>query len=88
MSSSLPSPCLKSRKDLLHELSPYDRLAKGYDLRHFMTIARGSATELETQFLICQRLHYMTEEEIRPCMMLLDEIIRMLTVLSIRGKAD
>lgn len=53
-----------------------------------MTIARGSATELETQFLICQRLHYMTEEEIRPCMMLLDEIIRMLTVLSIRGKAD
>ena len=39
-----------------------------------MTIARGSATELETQFLICLRLHYMTAEEIRPCMLLLDEI--------------
>ena len=57
------------------------------DLRHFMTIARGSATELETQFLICLRLHYMTAEEIRPCMLLLDEIRRMLTILSIRGKA-
>lgn len=28
--SSLSSPCLKSRKDPLYELSPYDRLAKGY----------------------------------------------------------
>lgn len=46
--------------------------------KHFMTIVRGSATELETQFLICLRLHYMTAEEIRPCM---------LTILSIRGKA-
>lgn len=57
------------------------------DLRHLMTIARGSATELETQFLICLRLHYMTAEEIRPCMLLLDEIRRMPTILSIRGKA-
>ena len=57
------------------------------DLRHFMTIARGSATELETQFLICLRLHYMTAEEIRPCILLLDEIRRMLTILCIRGKA-
>lgn len=57
------------------------------DLRHFMTIARGSVTELETQFLICLRLHYLTAEEIRPCMLLLDEIRRMLTILSIRGKA-
>lgn len=52
-----------------------------------MTIARGSATELETPFLICLRLHYMTAEEIRPCMLFLDEIRRMLTILSIRGKA-
>ena len=57
------------------------------DLRHFMTIARGLATELETQSLICLRLNYMTAEEIRPCMLLLDEIRRMLTILSIRGKA-
>ena len=57
------------------------------DVRHFMTIARGSANEPETQSLICLRLHYMTAEEIRPCMLLLDEIRRMLTILSIRGKA-
>lgn len=57
------------------------------DLRHLMIIARGLATELETQFLICLRLHYMTAEEICPCMLLLDEIRCMLTILSIRGKA-
>ena len=57
------------------------------DLRHFMTIARGSATELETQLMICEMLHYLSIDDVKPIMILLDEVRRMLSVLIIRGKA-
>ena len=30
---------------------------------HFLTIARGSAAELETQFLICNRLDFLNKNE-------------------------
>ena len=58
------------------------------DLRHFMTIARGSATELETQLMICEMLRYLSIDDVKPIMILLDEVRRMLSVLIIRGKAD
>ena len=58
------------------------------DLRHFMTIARGSTTELETQLMICEMLRYLSIDDVKPIMILLDEVRRMLSVLIIRGKAD
>ena len=33
--------------------------------------------------IICERLHYLTEEQITPCMELLEEVRKMLTKLSI-----
>ena len=32
------------------------------DLAHFLRIARGSATELETQILICEKLGYISAD--------------------------
>ncbi len=58
------------------------------DLRHFMTIARGSATELETQFMACEILGYLDSAETRAAMQLLDEIRRMLSRLILNGKVD
>lgn len=58
------------------------------DLRHFMTIARGSATELETQFMVAEMLGYLEHEDIEPIMNLLDEIRRMLSALIKNGRVD
>ena len=56
------------------------------DLRHFMTIARGSVTELETQFMVCELLGYLNSDETRPVLQILDEIRRMLSKLILNGK--
>ncbi len=58
------------------------------DLRHFMAIARGSATELETQFMACEMLGYIESADTQAAMQLLDEIRRMLSKLILNGKAD
>ena len=47
----------------------------------FLKIARGSRAELETQLLICVRLNYLTEEDIRSCLTLLEEISKMISSL-------
>ncbi len=47
----------------------------------FLSIARGSKYELETQLLICVDLCYLTEEQISKAMMLGEEVGRMLNVL-------
>ncbi len=56
------------------------------DLRYFLTVARGSATELESQLLACDMLHYLPHEELKPMFALLKEIRKMLSVLIIRGR--
>lgn len=58
------------------------------DLRHFMTIARESAIELETQLMICEMLNYLKSNEIRTLLKMLDEIRRMLSVLIKHGRAN
>lgn len=58
------------------------------DLRHFMTIARESAMELETQLMICEMLNYLKSNEIRTLLKMLDEIRRMLSVLIKHGRAN
>lgn len=58
------------------------------DLRHFMAIARGSARELETQYMICEMLGYLNSEDIERALALLDEIGRMLFPLVKNGRVD
>ena len=49
------------------------------DYVRFLSIARGSTAEVETQLLICVRLEYLTQEDIEPALKLCDETGRMLT---------
>lgn len=51
---------------------------------HFLSIARGSLAELETQLLMLPRLQYMTEADIRMCLKLADEVGRMLRAITLR----
>ena len=43
-----------------------------------MRVARGSATELETQLLICKNLGYLNDEDVQTSIVALNEIIKML----------
>lgn len=45
---------------------------------HFLSIARGSASELNTQLLICKRLDYLNETEAEQTITLCEEVGRML----------
>lgn len=59
-------------------------VAEGYsrqsdnELRHFLSIARGSAAEVEAQLLICVELNYFTREEMTEALNLCDEVKRKL----------
>ena len=48
------------------------------EFARFLSIAKGSASELTTQLELCVMIEYLTDEEIRESMQLLDEIERML----------
>ncbi|MBQ9506342.1 MAG: four helix bundle protein [Clostridia bacterium] len=48
---------------------------------HFLSIARGSCAELETQFYICVKLGYLEESQIVHVLDLIDEIGKMLNGL-------
>jgi len=48
---------------------------------HFLTIARGSKAELETQLLICVKVGYLNETDILEAMDLSAEVGKMLTSL-------
>ena len=51
------------------------------DYLRFLSIARGSKYEFDTQLLICVELNYLTKEQISKAMLLSDEIGRMLNAL-------
>ncbi len=51
------------------------------DYARFLSMARGSKYELETQLLICVELNYLTQEQIAYAMNLSEEIGRMLNVI-------
>ena len=44
---------------------------------HFLRIAKGSATEVETQILISEDLHYVSPDDAQAALSLCDEIVRM-----------
>lgn len=48
------------------------------ELLRFLTVARGSQTELETQLQICIRLNYISENQAMTSLNLCDEINKML----------
>ena len=49
---------------------------------HFLYITKGSVCELETQLMLCVRIEYITEIEIQPIMILLEEIGKMITTIT------
>ncbi|MGN0456071.1 MAG: four helix bundle protein [Acutalibacteraceae bacterium] len=48
------------------------------EFRHFLSISKGSASELETQLLICIRQKYLSEPQTHTALGLCDEISRIL----------
>ena len=58
------------------------------DFVRFLNIANGSAFELETQLIICQRIGYLTEDDTTKAFQLCDEICRMLNSLIKKLKAN
>ena len=62
-------------------------IAEGYgrnstkEFIQFLTVARGSQLELETQLQICLRLEYFSETEVETVLHLCTEINKMLNVL-------
>lgn len=65
-------------------------IAEGYtrastkDYIRFLSIARGSAAEIETQLEICKRLAYFTEQQIQISLNLVNEISKMLTAMILK----
>ena len=51
------------------------------DYVRFLTMARGSIAEVETQLLICVRLEYLTQEDIDGTLSLMDETGKMLNAI-------
>ena len=50
----------------------------------FLSIARGSALELETQLQLCVMIQYLSQEDIQPTMDLLEEIERMIHSIKLK----
>ena len=51
------------------------------EFKHFLSIAKGSVSEVETQLFICRRINYLTEEQIQNSVLQCQEVRRMITKL-------
>ncbi|MDY3068429.1 MAG: four helix bundle protein [Parabacteroides sp.] len=51
------------------------------ELLHFLYISLGSASELETQLIICREINYLSAELFKEMMEMNSEVIRMLSSL-------
>ena len=51
---------------------------------NFLSIARGSTAELETQVMLCVRLNYLQQAQVEQILSLCDEMGRMLTAMIVR----
>lgn len=58
----------------------YGRQATG-EYRHFLSIGRGSLSELETHMLLCQKLGYLEATEVTSVLREVEEILKMLASL-------
>ena len=50
--------------------------------KHFLSIANGSRTELQTQLLLCERIEYLSREQTKSALLLTEEIGKMMYSLS------
>jgi four helix bundle protein len=48
------------------------------DFLNFLSIARGSLAEVQTQLIIAQRLNYLTDESLQPLLAQLTEVRKLL----------
>ena len=55
------------------------------EFKQFLSIAKGSVCELETQLIICIRRKYFTTADAQPALSLCDEVSRMITALILRN---
>ena len=51
------------------------------EFKNFLSIARGSLAEVETQLLIAMRLNYLTQEQLAPIMAVHQEVSKMIPAL-------
>ena len=51
------------------------------EFKQFLAVAKGSVSEIETQLLICIRLHYLTDDQTEKALSLCQEIRKMLMKL-------
>ena len=58
----------------------YGRQSTG-EYRHFLSIGRGSLSELETHLLLCQRLGYLETKEVASLLSEVEEILKMMSTL-------
>ena len=58
------------------------------DYANFLSIAKGSSAELQTQCQICVRLNFVKEENIQTALSLCDEVGRMLNTMTIRMREE
>lgn len=60
------------------------------DYLHFLSVARGSKAEVDTQLVLAQRLGYVTEEDTQKAFQLLDDTGKLLngTIRSMRAKIE
>ena len=69
-------------------------IAEGYERNstkeyiHFLSIAKGSKAELETQLLLCVKIDYLKESEIQKAMCLVDEVGKMIYSLQKKLTTD
>ena len=57
---------------------------RGAEFSHFLSMARGSLAEVETQLLLALDLGYVGVDQLKDANSLVDELGRMLTVLGKR----
>jgi four helix bundle protein len=58
------------------------------EYRRFVSIARGSANEVEALVLVATKLGFTSEVNVEPSLQILNEVCRMLTVLRRRLGSD
>ena len=58
------------------------------EFANFLSIAKGSSAELETQLLICRRLGYFSDEQIEISLNLIREVGKMLNAMLKKISSD
>lgn len=90
LARSLPKEELYALSDQLRRaaVSIPSNIAEGYgrqtdkEFKQFLSVARGSVFEVETQLEICIRQNYLSASAAKTAQALCDEVGRMLTTLS------